>query len=298
MDYSAWIGVSTARQRVVITKEQIGLFSLGFPELFRPATRNIPLTYPIVWWQQEQVPWMDIPDKIMIHGQQAFAYERELQYDEELFYQIRLANARQTKGSQGSIHLLGGVLEVTDISRRPVLSAETTLVLMNPPAIQTSFSNAEQEYPRLFSKIHYMWDGKQPPLIGAALLDVCLGTITSDMLVDYANASNDTNPIHLDIIKARVAGAPLRIVQGMLIGGMIGNRLQSLEFDNWAVKNLKYRFRTPVLEGDVVRVIVRVVAVSKTLPKLECTIEVYVEHPTGANASVLAYEGSVCYEAR
>ncbi|WP_181150921.1 MaoC/PaaZ C-terminal domain-containing protein [Paenibacillus sp. PCH8] len=297
MDFQSWIGESTPLQKRIITTDQIVLFAQGFPEEFRPDARSIPLTFPMIWWQQVHLPWMDLPGRIMIHGQQSFTYERKLKYDAELFYRIELANVRETTGSLGNIHLLDCTMTVTDVLKQPVLVANTTLILLEPPAVQPLFSELEPVYPQYPSEIYYQWDGKHRPSPGEPLFNASLGTVTSPMLVAYAAASSDNNAIHLDVLKAHEAGAPRRIAQGMLIGGMIGNRLQVLALDNWILCDIRYRFRSPVMEGDVVRVLVSVIN-TDNLSHLECSITVYVEHRAGVPSDLLAYEGSVRYIAR
>ncbi|WP_340018535.1 MaoC/PaaZ C-terminal domain-containing protein [Paenibacillus sp. FSL H3-0457] len=297
MDYQSWIGVPTPPKKMVITTDQIVQFTQGFPEEFRPDARSIPLTFPMIWWQQTHLPWMELPGKIMIHGQQSFTYERKLKYDAALFYRIELANVRETTGSLGKIQLLDCTMKVTNVMKQPVLVANTTLILLDSPALQPSYSELEPVYPQYPSEIYYQWDGKHRLSSGELLFDACLGTITSAMLIAYAAASNDNNPIHLDVLKAHEAGAPRRIAQGMLIGGMIGNRLQMLGLDNWILCDIKYRFRSPVMEGDAVRVLVSVIN-TDNLSHLACSITVYIEHRAGVPSNLLAYEGSVRYTAR
>jgi acyl dehydratase len=248
----------------------------------------------MIWWQQTNLPWLHLPEKILIHGQQSLRYERELRYDVALFYQIELVNVRETIGSSGSITLLDCTMKVTNMWKQHVLVADTTLLVLDPSKLQSSYSELEPGYRQYPLQIYYQWEGRHRPSPGELVFDACLGTITSSMLVNYATASGDNNPIHLDVLKARKAGAPLRIAQGMLIGGMIGNRLQMLNSDHWLLCDINYRFRAPVMEGDVIRVLANVVD-TDNLTQLECSISVYVELRAGFPYNELVYEGSVRY---
>lgn len=297
MDYQSWIKVPTPLHKKVITTEQITQFSQGFPEAFRPAPLSIPLTFPMIWWQQTNLPWLDLPETILIHGQQSLRYEHELKYDVALFYQIELVNVREANGGSGRMTLLDCTMKVSTILKQHILVADTTLLLLAPPEPQSSYLELEPGCPQYPFQIYYQWEGRYRPSPGDLVFDACLGTITGSMLVDYAVASGDNNAIHVDIIKAREAGAPLRIAQGLLIGGMIGNRLQLLNSDDWLLCELNYRFRAPVMEADVVRVLVKVVETDH-LTQLECSISVYVELRAGFPSNLLVYEGSARYMTR
>lgn len=296
MEYQEWVGTSSPVQSVIITKEQIMLFLQGFPEIFRTNASRIPFTFPIVLWQNVSLPWLENHGKVMIHGQQSFTYHREITYTEELFYQIRLANVRQTNSAKG-MHLLDCVMNVTDTLEQPVLVSNTTLLLLDQPESPVQCPVIEQEHLSLPPQIHHIWDKKSSLAPGITLFDARIGTITGDMLLAYAEASNDNNEIHLDNQKANEAGSPRRIAQGMLILGIICNVLQELQTDALALDSVKCRFHGPILEGDTIRVIVRVESATWTTarPTLGCTLEVYIENLANPELSNLVYSGSTVY---
>ncbi|WP_055108070.1 MaoC family dehydratase [Paenibacillus ihumii] len=243
-------------QRTIITKDVIASFLEGFPRTFRPDGCRVPVTFPLTLWQNVNLPWLpgDNDGKIVIHGQQSLQYHRALQYGEELIYRIRPASIRETKGSQGRMHLLDCIMELTDSYHQPLLQANTTLLLLNRPP---SHPNPDHSLPvntgRFIPPMVYsIWDTKSPLASGTVLLDVCLGTITKDLLLAYAAASGDRNPIHLDRKKAADFGLPGQVAHGMLILGMVGNLLQELETDNMLLSSLQCRFHIPIVEGDTV----------------------------------------------
>ena len=77
--------------------------------------------------------------------------------------------------------------------------------------------------------------------------------ITKEQLKQYALASGDDNPIHLDDQFAQQAGFPSVIVHGMLSMGFLGDCL-SLNFPNerFELKNFNCRFKKVTFPGDVI----------------------------------------------
>ncbi|WP_164515126.1 FAS1-like dehydratase domain-containing protein [Paenibacillus lentus] len=321
---SKWLGASTPTQRTIITRTQIESFLQGFPPLFRCEASRIPFTYPIVLWQSIYVPWLpsEHDANMIIHGQQSFHYIRDIQYNEELFYQIHLSNIRKKKGSQGVMCLLDCDMILTNSQAHPILHANTTLLLLDKPESIAPFS---LEVPHPTSKslllpdlpeLYDIWNQRSLLLPGSTLIDVCLGTITGDKLHAYAKASRDNNTIHLDAQKAHEFGLPGRVAHGMLILGMIGNMLQGLQTENMKLSGLQCRFHAPIVEGDIVYAKVNVQSVAESqlarnmkspdesslenYPSIHCSLEVFIDQ---RNASLsfnsenktLAYSGSARY---
>lgn len=319
-----WLGASTSTQRTIITRTQIESFLQGFPPLFRCEASRIPFTYPIVLWQSIYVPWLpgEHDANIVIHGQQSFHYIRDIQYNEELFYQIHLANLRKKKGSQGVMRLLDCVMTLTNSQAHPILHANTTLLLLDKPESIAPFA-PEAPHPTStplmlpdFPELYDIWNQRSLLLPGSTLVDASLGTITSDMLHAYAKASSDYNAIHLDAQKANEIGLPGRVAHAMLVLGMIGNMLQELQTDNMKLSGLQCRFHTPIMEGDTVyaKVIVQSVAESQIArnmkspdetsledhPSIHCLLEVLIDRrdaslSTSSENKSVAYSGSARY---
>lgn len=78
--------------------------------------------------------------------------------------------------------------------------------------------------------------------------------ITRAQLQEYANASGDHNPIHLDEKFAKEAGFDSVIVHGMLSMAFTADLL-TLNFppSEYAVKKMSTRFRKVTFPGDVIR---------------------------------------------
>ena len=74
--------------------------------------------------------------------------------------------------------------------------------------------------------------------------------MTVEQIRQYADASGDRNPIHLDETFARSAGLPGVIAHGMLTMGMSGRVLTDWLGDRSLLKSLNGRFAGMVLPGD------------------------------------------------
>jgi acyl dehydratase len=87
---------------------------------------------------------------------------------------------------------------------------------------------------------------------GQVLHPLGFSPITREQLADYADASGDRNPIHLDENFARAAGFPSVIVHGMLSMAFMADHLRfNFPDGKYKVLRLKARFRKVTFPGDV-----------------------------------------------
>lgn len=84
--------------------------------------------------------------------------------------------------------------------------------------------------------------------IGEKLPPLVVGPFLPDSLVAYAEASGNSNPLHLELPFARRFGFSARPVHGMRLLAAFEQVLQDWRGDLMAV-SLKGQFLTPVLEG-------------------------------------------------
>lgn len=87
--------------------------------------------------------------------------------------------------------------------------------------------------------------------VGDALPALDAGTITTDQLKAFAEASGDMNPIHLDEAAARAGGLPGIIAHGMLNMAFLG-RLVTNWVPQRAVRRLETRFLAMARPGDTI----------------------------------------------
>ena len=83
-------------------------------------------------------------------------------------------------------------------------------------------------------------------------------TISRDALKLYAEGSLDPNPIHLDDEIAKKAGLKSVIAHGMLIAGLVSNRVKVVIKDElseeWAISNFRIRFKSITYPNETISV--------------------------------------------
>jgi acyl dehydratase len=78
-------------------------------------------------------------------------------------------------------------------------------------------------------------------------------TFSSEQIAEYAAASGDRNPIHLDVSFARTVGLPGVIAHGMLQMGLLTRvAVDGAGGDPRRLRSLSCRFAAMVLPGDTV----------------------------------------------
>lgn len=104
-------------------------------------------------------------------------------------------------------------------------------------------------------------------------------TVTAERIRDYAEASGDRNPIHLDEVFARSAGLPGVIAHGMLTMAFAAQLVTDWLGDRRRLTAFRGRFAGMVLPGDELRCAGTVTA--KDNQRRRLTIEVRVENQKG-----------------
>ena len=87
-----------------------------------------------------------------------------------------------------------------------------------------------------------------PPRPGEKLPAVPLGPLGSAVIADYARASGDDNPVHLDAAAARAIGLPDQVVHGMLVMGRLSRLALGWRADA-VLEAFECRFTRPVPAG-------------------------------------------------
>jgi acyl dehydratase len=77
-------------------------------------------------------------------------------------------------------------------------------------------------------------------------------TVTQEQVNDYADASGDHNPIHLDPDFARSVGLPGTIAHGLLEMGILAEAVSSWAGSSANLLSLSCRFSKPLLPGDTI----------------------------------------------
>jgi acyl dehydratase len=111
-----------------------------------------------------------------------------------------------------------------------------------------------------------------PIEVGTELAPLVLPPIRRSTLREYADASGDRNPLHLDPAAARASGEPDVIAHGMLsmayAGRLVTTRLPGWELGSW---QLRFTAKTPL--GARVTCRGRVAAVHADVAVLDISVE-------------------------
>jgi acyl dehydratase len=119
--------------------------------------------------------------------------------------------------------------------------------------------------------------------VGATAPTRDVGPLTTQMLVRYAGASGDFNPMHYDDIQARGAGYPSVFAQGMFSAGLLaGYAVDWLGAAN--VRRFGVRFREQVWPGDTLTCAGVVKAIEERDGGRLVTVELTATRQTGAAA--------------
>lgn len=100
------------------------------------------------------------------------------------------------------------------------------------------------------------------PRVGDKLPQRTVGPFSAADLANYAAASGDSNPLHLDLGFARGFGFSARLVHGMKLLAAFEPMLHDWRPD-LAVVGLTGQFLTPVLEGETAVLTARIVKVDE-----------------------------------
>lgn len=88
-------------------------------------------------------------------------------------------------------------------------------------------------------------------------------TITKKMVEDYANVSQDKNPIHLDNEYAKNTIFKKRIVHGMLLAGLISSLIGNEFPGNGSIYlNQNLSFKKPVYLNETVEIVIKIIHIN------------------------------------
>ncbi len=95
--------------------------------------------------------------------------------------------------------------------------------------------------------------------VGSAIEFQSFGVITAEQLRQYADASGDFNPIHLDEAVAKKVGLPGIIAHGMFVSALIAERARTFirehdELQDYSLCRYQSKFKAMTLLGDSVSI--------------------------------------------
>jgi acyl dehydratase len=110
---------------------------------------------------------------------------------------------------------------------------------------------------------------------------------------DYAEASGDRNPLHLDDDAARAAGFPGVIAHGMFTMGLVASAVTAWVGDAGALRRMKVAFRAPVRPGDMIIVSGRVRAIDEPTRRAELEVSAVISRDGATDDAIRRGEAEV-----
>ena len=109
--------------------------------------------------------------------------------------------------------------------------------------------------------------------------------VTQDRVNEYAEASGDHNPIHLDEAYAASTQFGTRIAHGMLSLALVTEMLAAEFPDTWhSGGKIKVRFSAPVIPGEIVTTYGEITSISETDEGRTATCSIGCKKPDGTDA--------------
>ena len=124
---------------------------------------------------------------------------------------------------------------------------------------------------------------RAPPRLGEKLPTATVGPFAPDQRARYAEASGDSNPLHLDAAFARGFGFPARPVHGMRLLAAFEPLLADWRPDLAAI-DLRGQFLTPVLEGESAVLTARVAKIENDANGFIAVVRLMAQTEKGAPA--------------
>lgn len=116
------------RHQLHVTEEWITLYADSIEAPLQNIDGNLiaPVTMPIIFWQEFDIPWMDRTESL-IHGSQSFSYEAPITAGMVLDCELTLTKVERKSGRQGTLTLLTHTLTGRS-DGETIFTAETVLI--------------------------------------------------------------------------------------------------------------------------------------------------------------------------
>lgn len=190
--------------------------------------------------------------RLLIHGEQVFAWERPWIIGSSLTIQARIARLRQ-RGTTAFVTL---ATDVTDDEERIVLFSRSLFLMSAEEPPGGGGPEREEPVPEARRKA----DVPVPETIGqvgSVLPPLCKSASRAD-LVRYAGASEDFNPIHWDHGRAVASGVGGVICHGLLMAAWASQPAAASVGREDPLASGRFRFRKPLYPDTEATVTTRV----------------------------------------
>lgn len=230
-----------------------------------------------------------LPIRGRVHGSQNFEYLKPIKAGDTVYCRSTLISAREKQGSSGYLLFITFEHAALDENGEAYSLGYNTSVYKEALLKSTDPMRFSTWYPKIPDDawLNDMPRGNAEQVaVGDKIGPVCIPEITRTWISQWAGATGDFNPIHLDEVKAAESG-----MGGCVAHGMLSATVATRIFGAW-LGNLGYmtksttRFSAPVRPGECLTMEATVTAVNQTENGTEAEWDYTVKNASGSNVLV------------
>jgi acyl dehydratase len=229
--------LTASSERVSLFVDAVGEDPERWAEHVPPMFANVALftAAPAFLGDGEVVPYT----RSLIHSDQAYTWEGPLAVGDSLEVSGTLDSVRV----RGDLNLVRFETRAVS-SSGPWLEGSSVFVMS-----QTAAAEAAERIEREATPNHTGFEPVAPPAPGEPPHLLACGATHADLL-RYAEASGDSNPIHLDHDAARSAGLGGVVVHGLLMASWLASAVARYNPGPNPLRSLRLRFSQPLHPGE------------------------------------------------
>lgn len=230
-----------------------------------------------------------LPIRGRVHGTQEFVFFKPMKAGDTIYFRSTVVSAREKQGKSGCLLFVTFEHAVLDENGEPYSLGYNTSVYKESLLKSTDPNRFTTWYPMIPSDDWLMklpCGGAKYASVGDTIGSVEFPEITRTWIAQWAGATGDFNPIHLDDMAAERAG-----MGGCIAHGMLTATIVTRVFSRWLGKNGRVakshtKFSSPVKPEDHLVLDAIVVSRAETSEGIEVEWEYTVKN--AANFTVLA----------
>lgn len=194
-----------------------------------------------------------LPIRGRIHGTQEFSFFKPMKAGDTIYFRSTVVSAREKQGNSGLLLFVTFEHAVLDKDGAPYSLGYNTSVY-NEALLKSTDPNRFATWHPTIPNDSWLatlpYGGAKHASVGEVVESVEFPEITKTWIAQWAGATGDFNPIHLDDMAADCAG-----VGGCIAHGMLSATIVTRVFNHWLGTNGRTtrshtKFSTPVKPGD------------------------------------------------
>lgn len=197
------------------------------------------------------IPGFDLPRRGRVHAEQEYKFYKHFGVGDVVYCQNKIVKTYEKQGRSGFMLFVVFEHAVYDKQGNPYCIGLNTTLFKESVLTGKKFQNPPDNNTK-----NGDWAISISPLktsevkVGDIIQLVEFPIITKTKIAQWAGATGDFNPIHIEDKDALAAGLPGVIAHGMIGIAFQSNMLNTLMNNQGVIRNLKVRFISSVFPGD------------------------------------------------